>query len=327
MSANTGVPLSILVKPPYPMLAKTAKADDVTGAVGRGYLIEPKLDGIRCLAVVGEGGDIVQLYNRQLVNITARFPEVVERLRLQAGAGTAMLGTLVLDGEIYVRGSSGHPDFQLVQHRANRIHDIEYASATYPARYSVFDVLSSGHADYMRLALSDRRAVLREIAGQMMTASYTQSEADLLLEMKQGEGLMLKHLSGRYHPGMRSPGWLKVKHETEIECFVGGVTFGIGKREPHFGSLLVGTWRPLDEHGVSGLTYVGTVGTGFTDETLEMLTAQLHMLRTTVNPFRTRGTDWDLAYFVNPLTKVKVRFSNWTKDGVMRFPRFVGMAE
>lgn len=318
-------PGDVLYTPPFPMLARAGKVGDVDGAVARGYQIEPKMDGVRCLAVVD--GDSVQLFNRKLVNMTRRFPEVVEQLRLHVYTST-MLGRLVLDGEVFVRGPGGQADFQLVQHRANRLSGIEQAAAEYPALYNAFDVLSSGRVDYKPMTLAERRRILEEVAGPLVLPVMAQWQADDAVVGRVGEGLMLKIRSGRYYAGVRSPAWLKVKYENEIECVVGGVTHGLGKRESYFGALLVGLAMPGDEHGVARLKYVGTVGTGFNDLMLDTLTPKLHSLRTGTNPFGGEvGTDWSLMYWVSPVLKARVRFQDWTRDKVMRFPRFVGLVE
>lgn len=320
MSSGSGTQLPILERLVYPMLAKAGKVEDVAGAVGRGYLVEPKIDGIRCLAVMVD--ESIQLYNRQHVNITGRFPEIVDDIRLKV-PGRGMLGRLVLDGEIYVRGEGGHPNFQLVQHRANRILNIPQAVSDYPAHYAVFDVLQSG-LSYMELTLQKRRDILWEICPQLVVASYTQEEADDRVEREEGEGLMLKLLSSTYNAGGRDGSWLKVKWLREAEVVVGGVTHGVGKREPWFGGLLVGVYRPGDEnHGTSRLVYTGTVGTGFTNSELDWLTTHLRAIRTDVCPFEGRGSDWDLKYFVKPVMKIRARFAEYTRDGIMRFPRFV----
>lgn len=311
-------------RPPQPMLARVGKLADLDCAVERGYIIEPKLDGIRCMAVLDNDG--IHLYNRQLRNITAAFPDVCQLLERHASANK-VLGRLVLDGEIFVRGPDGQPDFQLVQHRANRLLNVDVAVAEYPAEFVAFDVLSSGRIDYTRWSLDKRRAILAEIAPALIVATYTQYEAGEVLAAQTGEGLMLKHSSSKYEPGARSIGWLKIKWLREVEAVVGGVTFGIGKREGYFGGLLVGVYKPGDKEGAAGLQYIGTVGTGYNDDSLESLTARLHGLKSAVNPFTQLGSDWDLASFVLPTIRVKVRFANYTSGGIMRHPRFVGVAE
>lgn len=316
--SDTGA-LSMLTTPPYPMLAKPGKVGDVARAVAQGYIIEPKLDGIRCMAVVGDG--LIQLYNRQLVNITSRFPDVVDAIRLRTGV-RPLLGRLVLDGEIYVRDEAGLPDFQLVQHRANRTLAIEQAVADYPAVFTTFDVLGSGAFTYSNYSLRYRRAILEEVVGPMVVATYTQDEADEHVKAQTGEGLMLKLASSHYHAGVRDPAWLKVKWLREAEVVIGGVTHGTGKREPYFGGLLMGVPLPDDRHGDYRMTYVGTVGTGYTDVQLEFLSTHLRNLRSVVCPFEKQGSDWDLKYFVKPIVRAHVKFAEYTRDGIMRFPRF-----
>lgn len=323
MSSNSPQ-LSILMKPPYPMLARAGRVSDVEGALERGYCIEPKIDGIRCLAVVGviAGERVVRLFNRQLVDITLRFPDVVNSLRSRVHHAS----NYTLDGEIYVRGEDGQPDFQLVQHRANRLRDVQVAMVEYPARYAAFDVLRINDRDVTGWTLDSRRSALDDVAGSLKIAEYTQDEADHLTITQEGEGLMLKLWSSRYRVGERDASWLKVKWLHEVEAVVGGITFGIGKRASTFGGLLVGVYKPGDAHGTGRLQYLGTVGTGFTDAALGMLATHFRSIKTADCPFAERGSDWDLAYFVRPVMKVRVAFAQYTRDGIMRFPRYISLA-
>jgi bifunctional non-homologous end joining protein LigD len=314
----------ILLKPPYPMLARAGKLEHLAHARSDGYRIEPKIDGIRCMAIVGTigGQRTIQLFNRQLRNVTSRFPEVVEDMHLKVRTDC------LLDGEIYVRGDNGHANFQLVQHRANRVQGIELASMQYPAHFVAFDLLRldthwlTGTRGW---SLQARQAVLQDIAGQLCIATYTQEEADDLAMRQVGEGLMLKHVSSKYLPGERSPAWIKCKWLRSVECWVGGVTHGIGKRESYFGGLLVGVYMPEDTHGKARLQYIGCVGTGFNDDTLAYLSDVLPSHRTAECPFAQRGADWDVKYFVRPVQKIRVAFSEYTRDGIMRFPRYESM--
>lgn len=320
---SSGTQLPILVKPPYPMMARVGKLEDVAHAVADGYVIEPKLDGIRCMVKIDEvgGARTVRLFNRQLVDITGRFPEVVADIRLKVRETDH-----TLDGEIYVLGDEGQPDFQRVQTRANRLRYVADMAAVMPAKFTAFDILRAGGMDITRWTQEDRRRTLNHVAAQLVIATYSQSEADDLAARQIGEGLMLKHVSGKYYPGSRDAGWLKIKWLREVECVVGGVTFGIGKRESTFGGLLVGVPRPADREGTARLTYIGTVGTGFTNVRLEGLNTHLRTLRTDECPFTAHGADWDLAYFVRPVMRVKVAFAEYTRGGIMRFPRFVGVS-
>jgi len=312
------------------MLARTGKLSDLTDAVERGYIVESKIDGIRCLAVVGDMGG-VQLYNRQLRNITAAFPDACEQIKLRVRHP----GPLVLDGELCVLGPDGLPNFQLMQHRANRLHAVADTAMAYPAAYRAFDVLSLSPGryfgrtfdmqDYTSWSLQDRKRVLWDIAPLLALPTFTQEEADAIATQEHGEGLMLKHGSSRYYPGQRSPAWLKIKWLREIEAVIGGVTYGYGKREPYFGGLLVGVWLPSDLEGKARLQYIGTVGTGFDTSSLEALTPRLYALRTPACPFDACSSDWDIAWFVEPVLGARIKFAEYTRDGIMRFPRFVGL--
>lgn len=321
---TSGTQIGILEKPPYPMLAKAGSLTALATATRDGYAIEPKLDGIRCMVTIEDAGGepTIQLFNRQRTNITARFPDVVEYIR--ASMTTRSVGH-TFDGEIYIRGPLGEPDFQLVQTRANRVRDVMAMAVRYPARFAAFDMLRQAGRDITNWSLASRRHAIFQTAPMLGIATYTQEEADDIARRQAGEGLMLKLWSSKYRPGTRDPSWLKVKWLRDVECLVGGVTYGIGKRESSFGGLLVGVYRPQDAHGVARLTYIGTVGTGFTDAVLADLTRHLKQIRTADCPFMDRNSDWDLAYFVRPVMRVKVAFSEYTRDGIMRFPRFVAV--
>lgn len=321
MAADTRQ-LDLLRLPPYPMLARVGKIAQLRTAIADGYMIEPKIDGIRCLVVIDRvdaDTRMIRLFNRQLVDITGRFPDVVDEVRLKVrGVGHT------LDGEIYVLGDDGHADFQRVQTRANRLRDVEAAAAAYPARFLAFDMLRYEGRPLTSpgFSLRVRRELMFEVCGQLVISSFTQDEANRIEANHEGEGLMLKHRSGAYSPGERSPAWLKVKWLREVRATVGGVTFGIGRRASTFGGLLVGVPMPADKEGRARLRYVGTVGTGFTNDRLYELYAGLCNLRTADCPFVERGADWDIQFFVRPIVQVRVAFSDYTRDGIMRFPRF-----
>jgi bifunctional non-homologous end joining protein LigD len=312
----------LLEKPPYPMLARVGTLVQLSSAVANNYVIEPKLDGIRCLAmidVVG-GGRTVRLFNRNLVDITARFPDVTAQLHEHTyGDG------ITLDGEIYVVGERGEPDFQLVQTRTNRVRNVDAMAEKYPAKYAAFDCLRAHRRDIMRWSLDLRRDALDNVANRLAVPTYTQDEARDRYERRVGEGLMLKHWSSKYDAGSRSPSWLKVKWLREAEVRIGGVTFGIGKREGTFGGLLLGVPLPEDREGKGRLKYVGTVGTGFTDSVLSLLYTHLTQLKTADCPFEAHSSDWDLNFFVRPVVRARVSFAEYTRDGIMRFPRWSGL--
>ena len=93
------------------------------------------------------------------------------------------------------------------------------------------------------------------------------------------EGIVAKRLASRYEPGKRTGSWLKIKNIRRQEVVVGGWKPGEGKRAGLFGSLLIGVQGP------DGLEYAGHVGTGFSQQALEMLWQRLTPLRRATSPF------------------------------------------
>jgi bifunctional non-homologous end joining protein LigD len=135
------------------------------------------------------------------------------------------------------------------------------------------------------------------------------------------EGVVAKRRQSRYHPGRRSDEWLKVKHLQTQEVVIGGWKPGTGRREGMIGSLLLGL------PGEQGLRYVGKVGTGFTEQALVDLGADLRGLEQQASPFS--GTvpraDARDAHWVRPVVVGEVRFGEWTRDGRLRHPAWRGL--
>ncbi|HYN52949.1 MAG TPA: hypothetical protein VES62_18660, partial [Thermoleophilaceae bacterium] len=133
------------------------------------------------------------------------------------------------------------------------------------------------------------------------------------------EGVIAKRADSPYR-ATRSRDWLKLKCHAEQELVIGGFTAPQGSRTD-FGALLVG-------HFDSGtLRYAGKVGTGFGRSTLAELGAQLRKLESKNNPFADahpipRGTHW-----VKPKLVAQIGFTEWTRDGRLRHPRYLGLRD
>jgi bifunctional non-homologous end joining protein LigD len=134
---------------------------------------------------------------------------------------------------------------------------------------------------------------------------------------------MAKRLASKYEPGRRSPSWRKVKVRRQQELVVGGWTRGEGNREGSFGGLLVGYHRDDDREGP--LEFAGSVGTGFDQAELARVLALLEAHASDRSPFRDplpktiRGVRW-----VEPALVVEVEFAEWTSEGRMRHPAYLG---
>ena len=134
------------------------------------------------------------------------------------------------------------------------------------------------------------------------------------------EGLVAKRADAPYRPGRRSDDWLKLKCVHEQELVVGGWTDPQRSRTG-FGALLVGYY-----HGDGGLRYAGKVGTGFDRRTLTELSARFRDLAADRSPFaepvHEKGAHW-----LRPQLVAQIGFSEWTRDGKLRHPRYLGLRD
>jgi bifunctional non-homologous end joining protein LigD len=308
MSARRHAPLPGRL---VPMFAQSGSLPPDDGT----WALEMKWDGVRALAYCEDGE--ARLISRTGQDITATYPEL-------RGLGAALAGRqALLDGEIVVLGSSGWPDFQAL---AQRMHvssatAAKRLAARLPVTYLVFDVLHLDGRPLLAAPYRKRRALLEGLAvhgarWQTPPSFIGVPGADVQAVSRQHglEGVVAKRLESRYEPGRRSGSWRKIKNLYRQEAVVGGWRVGMGRREGLIGSLLVGV------NGRAGLEYTGHVGTGFTDQTLEMLTGQLAPLRRATSPFATevprehaRGAVW-----TEPRLVVEVAFTGWTREGRMR---------
>jgi bifunctional non-homologous end joining protein LigD len=296
---------------PMPRDVEAMKAT-LTGDVfdDRGWIVERKLDGIRCLAF--RDGGPVTLESRNRLSLNARYPEVAAALDDQR------CRRFVLDGEV-VGIAGGRSSFEALQRRG---HDRRVKIALY-----VFDVLWLDGEDLRDRPLRERKAALRHALrfgeGTVRWTPYRRAhEGERLLAeacRKGWEGLIAKRADSPY-AGKRSRDWLKWKCSAEQELVIGGYTAPRGSRED-FGALLVGFYD-----GVV-LRYAGKVGSGFDARELRTLGQRMAAIARPDSPFGagdppTRGTTW-----VAPQLVAQVAFAEWTRDGRLRHPRYLGLRD
>ena len=269
---------------------------------------EEKYDGIR--AVAYRDGDRVRLLSRTGQDLTAGFAVVVNALRELADPD------FVLDGELVVFDENGVSRFQLLQRRG-----IDPRTRTV---YAVFDSLRSQGKDLLRRPLEDRRKRLLELiprrAGPLMPSRRLSRDGERALATareKGWEGVIAKIATSPYEPGVRSRAWLKVKVRGESEFVIGGYTPPQGSRT-EFGALLVGLYDG------GKLRYTGKVGTGYTQDTLRDLGAKLKRLRTSEPPFDP-APRIPRAIWVKPRLVAQLAYAEWTADGKLRQPTFLGL--
>lgn len=135
------------------------------------------------------------------------------------------------------------------------------------------------------------------------------------------EGVVAKRRTSRYESGRRSSSWIKHEFPAATEAVVGGWRPGRGSRSSGIGSLLLGL--PADE----GLTYIGRVGTGFTDRQMRALREELGEHRRETNPFvgEVPSDARRDAVWVLPDLVVEVRHQGFTDNGLLRQASFRGI--
>jgi bifunctional non-homologous end joining protein LigD len=271
-----------------------------------GWIYERKLDGIRCLAF--KSGEQVELRSRNDLSLNGRFPEVAAALVADP------VGDAVLDGEV-VAFDGAQTSFARLQQRGER---------PAPVFFYVFDVLRLEGDDLTGEPLRTRKARLREalaFADPIRFTAHRNGDGEAFYEeacRKGWEGLIAKRADAPYTHG-RSRDWLKFKCSAEQELVIGGFTAPRGSRTD-FGALLLGY------HDGGALRYAGKVGTGFTRATLRDLAAKLAPLRRGGSPFADQVRERDVTW-VEPELVAQIGFSEWTRDGRLRHPRFLGLRE
>jgi bifunctional non-homologous end joining protein LigD len=305
-----------------PMLASVAQEIPH----GEEWTFEPKYDGIRILAFVADGS--VSLLSRNGNSKTAQFPEIVSAL---GGLSRARRRPFVLDGEVVAMDGDTPARFQQLQtrmHATDRAHIAARRDDT-PVAYVVFDVLLDGDETLINEAQHVRRAHLLQLLNPpvphvlRISDSLSGTPATLLKKARtQGwEGVIAKRKDAIYEPGRRSRSWLKLKIEQRQEFVVGGYTEPRNSRQ-HLGAILLGYY---DDEGE--LIYAGHTGGGFSQATLTDMYRRLHVLERKTCPFSKQPRTNEAAHWVRPRVVVEVKFNEWTAEGKLRQPIFVGMRD
>jgi bifunctional non-homologous end joining protein LigD len=296
-----------------PMLAQIGKGDPPTGS---GWLYEIKWDGVRAICYIQNGR--LRMLTRNGNAMERQYPEL-SVLPHHVKAKTA-----ILDGEIAALDARGLPSFELLQSRINvsEASAIATLSRNLPVVIFLFDLLYLDGRDLRGEPLSERKRLLKEILDPTDIIRYSDhfagSGAELLAAAKaQGlEGIVAKRASSFYE-SRRTSDWIKFKLvSTDAFVLCGMIK---GEREP-FGALALGIY----DHGK--LKWAGNVGTGFDRKKMDAIHAKLAPLATEKCPLEPekdlpkKGVIW-----TRPETVCEVRFSNWTDDGKLRAPVWIGL--
>lgn len=277
------------------------------------WLFERKLDGQRCLAFRDQDG--LRLLSRTRHALNGTYPEIVDALERQSRAD------FVVDGEI-VAFDKGRPSFSRLQRRLGISNPDVARRSPVAVFFYLFDVLHVDGHDIRELPLRARKKLLLRAlsfeAPLRFTAHRNEAGKALLRDMcaKGWEGVIAKKADGRY-VSRRSTDWLKFKCSARQELVIGGFTEPSGSRIG-LGALLVGYYDG------GNLVYAGKVGTGYDRQTLRELRARLDAIETDEPPFA-RDAKERRVHWTKPELVAEIAFTEWTADGKLRHPRFLGL--
>ena len=270
------------------------------------WIFETKWDGFRAIAVARPGH--AALYSRNLLDISRKYPTICEAL-------AAITQDAVLDGELVALDEHGRSRFQLLQNAEREAVRLLYC---------VFDLLYLDGKDLRSLPLLKRKELLEALLPKSPLLRYSAhvvgSGLKAFARAKRAgeEGVMAKLATSRYHSGMRTRDWLKVKASQEQEVVIVGFTAPRRSRK-YFGALVLAVregkrWE-----------YAGRAGTGFDAETLRSLHQKLVPLITKTKPIAEKVPDAANTTWVKPKLVAEVKFTEWTEAGEMRHPVFLGL--
>ena len=297
------------------------KARLVTAPPAGEWIYEIKFDGYRALAL--KSGGHVQLLSRNQKDFAKKFPELTD------GIARISAKDAIIDGEIVALTPTGQSSFQLLQ-----AHDLGLNRP--PIFFYAFDLLRLNGVDLRNEPLVVRKTLLEKLlkkAPEVIRFSASlKGKIGVLLERARRlglEGLIGKRKDSHYEAGSRTGAWIKLKLGHHQELVIGGFTDPEGQRRG-FGALLVGYYAK------GHLRFAGKVGTGFSEKLLDRLHGRLKKLSISDCPFvnlpeknsqgltaaRMRRCHW-----VKPSLLCQVRFAEWTRDGKLRQPAFLGLRE
>jgi len=271
------------------------------------WLFEIKWDGYRAVAEVSKGN--VRLYSRNglsFVDLYAPIADALRKLKIDA----------MLDGEIVVLDDENKPSFQMLQHYDQH--------RKHPLVYYVFDCLRYKNKDLTSLPLVERKKILRKILPQNDVVRYSdhiETEGTFLFgkASEMGlEGIIAKKKDSTYTEGKRTADWLKIKNQNTQEAIIAGFT-APRKSRSFFGALILG----MRQRG--RLVYIGHTGTGFTEKLLKEIYETLRPLIRSTSPFEERVPVNSPVTWVEPVTVCQVKFTEVTRDGILRHPVFMGL--
>jgi bifunctional non-homologous end joining protein LigD len=279
---------------------------------GDDWIHELKYDGYRL--IISASGDSVRCYTRSGQDWSPKFPAIAEAFR------DLNLPAALIDGEAVAYNENGRSDFSSLQ---------QALSESRPIDFYVFDLLELAGEDLTGKPLTERKQRLESVFtglpknGPLHLSTHIVGRGKEVLAHICGageEGIVSKKAGSRYFPGDRTKTWLKTKCTKRQEFVIGGWT--PSDKRTGFRSLLLG----LFENGA--LRYAGQVGTGFDEKDLAALSARFKKIARKNPPFENvprevaRKAEW-----IDPKLVAEIAFTEFTRDGILRHPSFMGLRE
>jgi bifunctional non-homologous end joining protein LigD len=285
---------------------------------GDEWLFEVKWDGVRAICFIEQ--EAVRLVSRTGHSCEKQYPELSVIPHYIAASEA------ILDGEIAALDEKGAARFELIQPRIAQSdpNAVSHMARSRPVVYFAFDLLYLNGYDLRQAALIERKQLLESILKPTAVLRYSEhfpGAGDAMLQAAREtgiEGLMAKRANSRYE-SRRSSEWIKLKIVARQEFIICGFTAG---ERDHFGALVLGLYD-------SGkLVWAGNVGTGFDQKALAFLRQKLDPLTTADSPFPHLPKDPKVGRdvtWVKPELVAEVKFANWTGEGRLRAPVYLGL--
>ncbi|HEY2533142.1 MAG TPA: non-homologous end-joining DNA ligase [Xanthobacteraceae bacterium] len=274
----------------------------------KSWVFETKWDGFRL--VTEKRGHAVRLWSRNGVDVTAKYAVLPPVLR-------EIEGSCVIDGELCALDAHGRSRFQLLQNALNKRARLLYV---------VFDALFVGGKDIRDKPLLERKEILKALLSRDPLLHYSEHVAEFgrrefaKAQRAHEEGVIAKRAAGLYYSGKRTREWLKFKAVNEQEVVIVGYTEPRRSRN-YFGSLVLAVRDKANKCWV----YAGHVGTGFDEAALRSIYGKMQPLRTDKKPFGEKVKFEKATTWIVPKLVGEVKFTEWTNEGEMRHPAFLGL--
>jgi bifunctional non-homologous end joining protein LigD len=287
---------------------------------GRQWQYEAKFDGYRMEAL--KSGQSVRLLSRNGADYTQRFRSITEAVA-KLNATTALL-----DGEVVAVDERGKPSFQMLQNR-------HVLPKGWRLAYYAFDLLHLDGEDLQSKPLIERRQQLESLIknSEIRLSEVLDADVETVIKVVQAEGLegvVAKRIDSRYESDRRSGAWVKLPLKNRQEFVIGGYRPG----NVNFELLLVGYFE------AGKLMFAGKVRQGLNPGIRAGVFKTIKHLRTKKCPFvnlpnnksdhfgeTVTAEEMDDYVWLVPVVVAEIKFTEWTRAGVLRHAEFVGLRE